>query len=382
MNNTLIKALQKTFLLTILLCFISIIPVESGWYFNAQLRLTNCSSPYLIVPTIPILPSVGPFPTKSYCESSRSQVIAISVSQTYCSAYDDYGWCTDWQTCVVDFSVSGCTGSDDTTATSPGQINFDNYGQGKPFFSSNRTTELGDWVKENNERNLAYVQLGNKFESGRTGTTYTDNLPRLSGTIPRNLKNDEEFYAEYDLEASDYFYALQTRQTGPTGAIITAEDRERLKIKEPPVPLPVMTEASQGEAEVDGGKVAEVASNVGGWFKDQATEIGAEGLTETTGLPFDKFQKALSVGNLINEQVTKPVMGLLEDVKDNIADSSQWGRLADRAWSILERADKEFQDEARTTVASEYIGAAPYGTGSIFNRFISAGKTATDQYGN
>ncbi len=71
------KSVRLILLLLVLLCLFLNKPVESGWYFNAQLRLTNC--PSVGVSYIPTLPSLGPFPTKQSCESTRSMVLSLRV---------------------------------------------------------------------------------------------------------------------------------------------------------------------------------------------------------------------------------------------------------------------------------------------------------------
>ncbi|MFC2048794.1 hypothetical protein ACFLR5_01075 [Elusimicrobiota bacterium] len=192
-----------------LLIVLSAGKLSAGWYFSAEISLRNCDSQYLITGYIPTLPSLGPFPTSPSCNSFRNQVLAISYSAPYCAAYGKSG-CTNWQTCHVGFTVSACTGSDDTAifGADPGSANISSNLTGKPMVSSHHTSEFGQLISENRERIRASQALANSRKINRTKKRRSD---RMVSRIPARTPEERMFQQSF-FDNSDMMYDMPTSE--------------------------------------------------------------------------------------------------------------------------------------------------------------------------
>lgn len=230
------KSRTRILLFLVVLVGLSASPVFAGWYFTAQVSLSGrCSaSDGWIVPPIPTLPPVGPFPTISECESLRSSLVSQIAALPKCQTHPQTK-----ATCCVDVPIGPCSGSDDVQpggTTGGGVIpNPNNAAQGEAFFTTHPTSDLPDWLKETQERQQAQLEASQASQR-IVGVGDIHGAPPAV-RLPSRTETEARFNKGYGDEGSDFLTKLQMRQTGP-GAGITSEERQRTVIREPVVPLP------------------------------------------------------------------------------------------------------------------------------------------------
>jgi len=137
-----------------------------------------------------------------------------------------------------------------------------------------------------------------------------------------------------------------------------------------------LMEASKNKPLID-KKSMEILDKVLEWHIDELKSSVTDLLTEKTGFPFDKIDKALSIGKLLEEAVVDPVMNFLEDVSIAIRDETKWEELSIRAFKSTEESEKKIKKEAVRMVAREYIERIPK-LGGLLGKFFSAEETARD----
>ncbi|MCS7170947.1 MAG: hypothetical protein NZ851_01385 [Aquificaceae bacterium] len=149
-----------------------------------------------------------------------------------------------------------------------------------------------------------------------------------------------------------------------------------IQVKYPPL-NPSLMEVSKKDAPMIDGRDSRILSKIAEWYKSGIKNVAIDWLTEKTNLPIDKIDKALSVGSLIKEAVVEPVFSYLEEVKLSLGNSAQWEALVIRSYEVVEEAEKSISNEAKSTLAEEFIGGIPV-VGGLLNKFYSAGRTSLE----
>lgn len=121
----------------------------------------------------------------------------------------------------------------------------------------------------------------------------------------------------------------------------------------------------------------EIVSEVTEWYKEKIKCEFVDYLTEKTKLPLDKLDKALSVGELINKAVVKPVFDCLETVKLSIGSDEKMEQALKKCISLVEGSKEMVEKETQKSVTEEFLGAIPK-YGKLLGLFGSQGMTTYD----
>lgn len=124
---------MKNLFSTVLFLLLSAFTYGAGWSFTVDIRVTGseCGSYSHNIP----YPNMA-IATKAQCEFIRNYISSIK--------YYDIG-CTGYVVC------GPCTGSDILTTSSTGSygdVSIDGMLVGKPYFSENNSTVIGNWINE------------------------------------------------------------------------------------------------------------------------------------------------------------------------------------------------------------------------------------------
>lgn len=118
----------------------------------------------------------------------------------------------------------------------------------------------------------------------------------------------------------------------------------------------------------------EIVSKVNEWYKEKIKCEFIDYLTEKTKLPLDKLDKALSVGELMNEAVVKPVFDCLETTKSSLGNDEKMAQAAEKCINLVKGSKEIVEKEARKSIVEEFLGSIP-NYGKLLGLFGSQGIT-------
>lgn len=118
----------------------------------------------------------------------------------------------------------------------------------------------------------------------------------------------------------------------------------------------------------------QIVSKVTEWYKEKIKGEFVDYLTEKTKLPLDKLDKALSVGELMNEAVVKPVFDCLETTKLALGSDEKMAQVAEKCTNSVKDSKEKVENEAKKSIVEEFMGAIPK-YGKFFGLFGSQGMT-------
>lgn len=118
----------------------------------------------------------------------------------------------------------------------------------------------------------------------------------------------------------------------------------------------------------------EIVSKVTEWYKEKIKCEFVDYLTEKTKLPLDKLDKALSVGELMNEAVVKPVFDCLETTKFALGSDEKMAQAVEKCMNLVKGSKEIVEKEARKSIVEELLGSIPK-YGKFFGLFGSQGMT-------
>ncbi len=201
--------------------------VFGSWGFSAQLYENNC------ITTIPLtLPAISGFPNQSMCNAVRAEVLAIQESAPWEKSCGPSCWISEL--CTVGYTCSACTGSDDTFGTGTiYSLNPQGDSSGQPFFSPHYTADNDNWIGQTIDRfnTNSSANLGAAFPEGMvvSDDPYLNNVYQYMANAEYGDTGEASDYlaklqtgqstgepgeAPGDLQESDFFFQLQTGQTG------------------------------------------------------------------------------------------------------------------------------------------------------------------------
>jgi hypothetical protein len=276
-------------------------PSFASWNFNYTVSITCCSGGYCATSgSGPFL--IGPFPNQSMCLAARSQVLA--------TANITEPGCTNNTICTP------CTGTDDSIGSSSSGAPSNPFAEaaGQPYFSPHYTANNENWITETHDRfnsfswfvtgvpafpnglaassdpamNSAYAYLANR-QYGRA-TDFPASTPKTAATKPQ----PEPSKPASDWQESEYFFQLQTRQTGKGGSSSPAVDTTSLVVP----------------SKTDWDKADSVASN--------STDAGGSALSDTLSGVSNSAQNAVDEWSNSKEGQTVSTLGELVAVQDGL----------------------------------------------------------------
>ncbi|MFN3977904.1 MAG: hypothetical protein ACK4J2_04560 [Sulfurihydrogenibium azorense] len=122
---------------------------------------------------------------------------------------------------------------------------------------------------------------------------------------------------------------------------------------------------------------SEVVSEVTDWYKEKIKCEFVDYLTEKTKLPFDKLDKTLSVGELIDKAVVKSVFDCLETTKSSLGNDEKMEQAAEKCINLVKGSKEIVEKEARKSIVEEFLGSIP-NYGKLLGLFSSQGITTYD----
>ncbi|MCX7927024.1 MAG: hypothetical protein N2606_02685 [Candidatus Omnitrophica bacterium] len=196
--------------------------------------------------------------------------------------------------------------------------------------------QKNDYIKSRKQQEKEKISSDKKDILGQIKLSQVSNLSNTNTTAsPNNLKISYQFKQKY------------------------------------PVSL-MMLETAKQPAQIEDSFKA-ICEKIQRWNSEEISSSVLDIVSEKSGLPFDKLEKALSVGKLMNETVVEPVMRFLDEVKLALNNEAKWKELVDKSFAITKDAQWYIEKESQLALTRESLEKLPV-VGGLLSKFFSAYK--------